>query len=721
MTAEVLVELKISKIDKTFSYHVPTSLLSDIKVGMRVLVPFRNQKLEGYVTELTDDLVSTYELKDIIELVDKDVTLTEELLYIGKFVKKKTLCNLIEAYQAMLPKGIRAGHSSSIGDKTKKYVKLIDKNNVKSEKQLAILNLFDGRDVIEKAKITNISRSIYNTLIKNGNIEEIEIKVNRLNYAETKKDSKKVLSSEQASVYYKILSKKDVFKPFLLHGVTGSGKTEVYMQLIEEVLKSGKTALVLVPEISLTPQFISRFLSRFKGLIATIHSGLSDGEKRDEWLRIRSGEARVVIGARSAVFSPLLNLGIIIIDEEHSQNYKQENNPRYSAIDVALARGRYHNCPVVLGSATPSIESYTRALNNIYELLEMKNRSSGHLPEVELIDMKNEIALGARVLSRKLKSEIENTINSNKQVILLLNRRGFTTSSSCPNCGFIHKCPNCDIPLIYHKKNSNMKCHYCGYTTYKLNTCPSCGNKDMRDMGMGTEKLEEYIKENINGARTLRMDNDTTSKKGSYERMIKAFESLEYNILIGTQMIAKGLDFPYVTLVGVLQADAGLMFPDFRSSERTFDLLSQIAGRAGRGIYPGKVIFQGFSMDHYSIISASKHDYLSFYKEEMKVRRKLKYSPFSNLSVVKVRGKNYDEVILSANKIKSHLSNKLNNVSVLGPSSGMMLKTNNIYELHVIIKYKKSDDVIRELEFIKSIYRAEKNVKIELDISPVFI
>ena len=266
-----------------------------------------------------------------------------------------------------------------------------------------------------------------------------------------------------------------------------------------------------------------------------------------------------------------------------------------------------------------------------------------------------------------------------------------------------------------------MKCHYCGYTTYKLNTCPSCGNKDMRDMGMGTEKLEEYIKENINGARTLRMDNDTTSKKGSYERMIKAFESLEYNILIGTQMIAKGLDFPYVTLVGVLQADAGLMFPDFRSSERTFDLLSQIAGRAGRGIYPGKVIFQGFSMDHYSIISASKHDYLSFYKEEMKVRRKLKYSPFSNLSVVKVRGKNYDEVLLSANKIKSHLSNKLNNVSVLGPSSGMMLKTNNIYELHVIIKYKKSDEVIRELEFIKSIYRTDKNVKIELDISPVFI
>lgn len=721
MVAQVLVELKMSKIDKTFTYNIPLSLGEKVKVGMRVLVPFGKQKLEGYVLSIEDKIDVDYALKDIVEVLDQVPVLNRELLELGKFVQKKTLCNLITAYQTMLPKGIKAKHSGHVALKYQTYLKLLNQNNVTSQKQKEIINLFKENDMIQKEEAVKISRSAVTTLLKNGNIIEEKKEIKRLLYEQNNQDFSKTLSTEQQNAYDAITKHIGTFKPFLLHGVTGSGKTEVYMQVIEKVLSLGKQALVLVPEISLTPQFISKFSSRFGSKIATLHSGLSDGEKYDEWRRIQNKEASIVIGARSAIFAPLTNIGIIIVDEEHSQTYKQENNPRYSAIDVALARARYHSSLLVLGSATPSLESYTRAKQGVYELLTMKNRVGGMLPVVTLVDMKDEYKKGNRVLSSLLKEKMLKTIEDGKQVILLLNRRGYTTSSTCPSCGFTHKCPNCDIPLIYHKGQNRMTCHYCGYTVPKLTVCPTCHNKDMRDMGMGTEKLEQYIRENIKGALVLRMDNDTTRRKGAYEKMIRAFENHTYNILIGTQMIAKGLDFPDVTLVGVLQADSGLTFPDFRSSERTFALLSQIAGRAGRSESKGHVIFQGFTMDHYSIQTASVHDYETFYKEEMDIRRKLQYSPYCNLSVIKVRGKVYDTVLSEAVKIKKHFTESLENISVLGPSSGMLLKVNTVYELHIILKYKKSDTVLKELIFVQNMYRMSKTIQIDVDISPNFI
>lgn len=720
MVAHVLVEIKINKTDKTFTYNIPPFLKEEVMVGKRVLVPFGKQKLEGYILKIDEHYNAEYELKDILEVLDNEPVLNNELLELGKFIQKKTLCNLINAYQCMLPKGIKAKQKDNIKPKYESYLKIINSDNIKNEKQKDILSLFDNNDIILKKIATDISRSAVQTLIKNGNIEEIEKETYRLTY-DTKRDTPLVLSTEQHNAYDTIVSNLNTFTPFLLHGVTGSGKTEVYLQTIEKVLELGKEALVLVPEISLTPQFISKFTSRFGKMVATLHSGLSDGEKYDEWRRIKRGEASIVIGARSAIFAPLTNIGIIIVDEEHSTTYKQDNNPRYSALDVALARAKYHNAPVVFGSATPSIESYTRAKQGIYKLITMKNRINKTLPIVELVDMKDEIKKGNRILSSSLKQEIIKTLENGNQVILLLNRRGYTTTSSCPNCGFTHKCPNCDIPLIYHKSKNRMICHYCGYDVPKLNICPSCHNDDMRDMGMGTEKLEQYITENIAGSNVVRMDNDTTRKKGSYEKIINDFQSQKYNILIGTQMISKGLDFPNVTLVGVLSADSTLNFPDFRSSERTYSLLNQIAGRAGRGALSGKVIFQGFTMDHYSIVYASRHDYESFYNEEMKIRKTLQYSPYCNLSVIKVHGKIYEKVLEEANKIKKHLERKLINVSVLGPSSGMMLKVNTIYELHIILKYKKSEDVMNEIMFINNTYKQHKIVQIEIDISPIFI
>lgn len=721
MIAHVLVEIKLNKIDKTFTYHIPEQLENKINVGMRVLVPFGKRTIEGYVLKVEDTKEFEYSLKDILEVLDESPVLNSELLELGKFIQKKTLCNLITAYQTMLPKGIKAKYSTHIHAKYQLYLKYIHKDKVTSLKQKQILDLFKDSDMVAKQEAIKISRSAVATLLKNGNIEEVSQEKSRLLYRESGSDMPKKLSEEQQFAYDSIVKSLGSFKPFLLHGVTGSGKTEVYMQVIQHVLSMNKQALVLVPEISLTPQFISKFSSRFGSMIATLHSGLSDGEKYDEYRRIQNGDASIVIGARSAVFAPLKKIGVIIVDEEHSQTYKQENNPRYSAIDVAIARARYHEAPIVLGSATPSLESYTRAKNGVYELLVMKQRVGGSLPQVILVDMKEEVKKGNRVLSSLLMQKITETICEGKQVILLLNRRGYTTSSTCPDCGFTHKCPNCDIPLIYHKGQNRMRCHYCGYTVPRLMACPSCHNKDMRDMGMGTEKLEQYICENIKGALVLRMDNDTTRKKGSYEKMICSFEKGKYNILIGTQMIAKGLDFPNVTLVGVLSCDSSLTFPDFRSSERTFQLLSQIAGRAGRGNHPGTVIFQGFTMDHYSILTASHHDYETFYVEEMKIRKRLQYSPYSNLSVIKIRGKVYDIVFDEATKIKNHLVQTLENVSVLGPSSGMLLKINTIYELHIILKYKKSDMVFKELSFVQNMYRTHKSVQIELDISPIFI
>lgn len=720
MVAQVLVGLKTTHIDQTFSYIVPDFILDKISIGSRVLVPFGKQKLEGFVVALDDQFDSEYKLKEIIDLIDLKPILSSELLNLGKWMQKKTLCTLITAYQTMLPTFMKAGNSVKKTTKTVAYLRFINDDNVTSSKQKEILSLFKGQDIL-KSEASKISKSSLKTLLLHHNIEEYNVEVNRRLILNSELEEKKELTKEQKIVYDTISNSFDKFAPFLLHGVTGSGKTEVYLHLICDVLNKNKEALVLVPEISLTPQFISIFEKRFGSKVAVLHSGLSAGEKYDEWNRIVKKEAKIVIGARSAVFAPLTNIGIIIVDEEHSTTYKQENHPKYHATDVAIYRSKNHNCPIVLGSATPSLESYTRAKTGIYKLLEMKERVNHSLPTVHLIDMKQELRNKAPILSRMLKNKIEDRIKNGEQVMLLLNRRGFSTSIICKNCGFTHKCPNCDIPLIYHKKEDNMTCHYCGYKVPKLKKCPACHNKELSSMGMGTEKLEQYVTSNIEGAKVIRMDNDTTSKKGAHASIIKSFSKGEYNILIGTQMIAKGLDFPNVTLVGVVSADSSLALPDFRSSERTFELLCQVAGRSGRGDKVGEVVIQGFNIDHYSIIAASNHDYETFYKEEMSIRKKLKYSPYYNVSVIGLKGRDYNYVFNEAKKIETHLRKELEDTIILGPSAALLPKVNNIYNVQIILKYKKSEKVLEQFKFVQNMYRKNNKVQLDIDCSPIHL
>ena len=493
------------------------------------------------------------------------------------------------------------------------------------------------------------------------------------------------------------------------------------MHVIKKVIDLGREVIVLVPEISLTPQLINNFRERFGDNIAILHSGLSDGEKYDEWRKIERQEVKIVIGARSAIFAPFTNLGLIVMDEEHVSTYKQENNPKYSTHDMAIFRAKYNNIPVIFGSATPSIESYTRAINNVYKLIELKKRVNNSLPNVEIIDMKDEYKHGNKIISSSLKEKLESIIERKEQAIILLNRRGFSTITTCKNCGYVHKCKNCDIPLTYHKSSNSYKCHYCGYTTSNLRVCPVCKSDDLDNMGLGTEKLEEYINKNIKGAKVIRMDVDTTSRKGSHERIINSFKNGDANILLGTQMIAKGLDFPNVTLVGVINADATLNVPDFRSSERTFQLLNQVSGRSGRAELKGNVVIQAFNTDHYSIVLASKNRYLDFYEKEISYRKKLLYPPYCNLALIKISSRYENEVINESNKIVKYLNSvKAKDVIILGPSAPSMYKINNTFNMQIILKYKKTENIYNHLLYIKNLYD-NKKIKVEIDINPIKI
>ena len=715
MYIEVLVELKIKKIDQTFTYSVPSNMINDIEIGKRVLVPFGNQKLEGFILKISNK--PEFKTKDIISIIDDTPVLNEELLDLGIYISKKTLTNRITAYQTMLPSALKAKNKTNINKKYVTYLKLTNQDyEPKTCRQKAIIDLLTTEQL--KSVCTEVSVSAVNTLLKNGVIEEIKKESYRLENNIQKEEKNIELNEEQKEALKQI--EYDKFMPYLLHGVTGSGKTEVYMHAIDNVLKQNKQAIVLVPEISLTPQLVNTFRKRFGNDVAILHSGLSNGEKYDEWRKIERKEVNVVIGARSAIFAPLTNLGIIIIDEEHSTTYKQDNNPRYNAIDVAIYRAKKHNIPVILGSATPSIESYTRALQGIYKLLTMKRRVNDSYPETILVDMKEEIKKGNRIISEILYKKIKEKLEKNEQIILLLNRRGYSTITTCKSCGFVDKCPHCDIPLVYHKTSNMMRCHYCGYAHREIKICPDCKSDNINNFGMGTEKLESIIKEMF-GARVIRMDQDTTTNKGSHEKIIKSFRNKEYDILIGTQMISKGLDFPNVTLVGVINGDASLNIPDFRSAERTYQLLNQVSGRSGRGDKPGIVIIQGFNIDHYSIVKASQNDYVGFYHEELNIRKLLKYSPYYNICLIKVKSKNYDEVNNEAIKITNHLKNqKMNDVIVLGPSFSMMPKINDIYNMQIIIKYKKTDLIMKELKYINNHYRISK-VNVEIDINPIRI
>ncbi len=510
---------------------------------------------------------------------------------------------------------------------------------------------------------------------------------------------------------------------FLLHGVTGSGKTEIYMHLIQEVVSSGKSAIMLVPEITLSMQIVDNFYKRFGSDVAILHSALSQGEKHDEYLKILRGDVHIVVGTRSAIFAPVKNLGIIIIDEEHSESYKQDNTPRYNAIDIAKWRIEYHNIPLVLGSATPTFESYARALKGVYTLLSLPKRvNDAKLPSIKVVDMAMEAKKRNMILSEYLKEKIIDRLDRKEQVILFLNRRGYGTLVSCMACGYAFKCPNCDITLTFHKSSNALRCHYCGYYLKKPEVCPECKSQEIRESGIGTEKLESELSKFFPSARLIRMDADTTSKKGSHDRIIKDFKNEKYDILFGTQMISKGLDFPKVSLVGIISADTTLNIPDFRSGERSFALFSQVAGRAGRSGLESEVIIQTFNPDNFTIKMLEMGSFLKNYQYEMSIRKKLKYPPYYYLVGVKICSSIYEDASIEATKVSKFLKEKLDRESiVLGPTTAGIFKIKNIYRFQIVIKYRYDDKLKNALKDIDEQYINHKTVYLELDMNPYYI
>lgn len=727
MYADVLVQYGVKSLDHTFTYHIPDELISELTVGMKVLVPFGSKEINGFVVNISNS-IPEIEVKDIKSIITKELKLNEELMELGKYLSSKTLCTLIAAYQTMLPTSLKINNSKETYELKRKTIYLdvetqeieeyIEKNK-RSRAQIETLEyLLENGSTLK----SELNASAVKKLLSVGLIKERTESIYRIDPGIAFEEENK-LNDEQSKCFEEIRNSFNQENVFLLHGVTGSGKTEVYMHLVSEVIKKDKCAIVLVPEISLTTQIVKRFYSRFGSDVAIFHSNLSDGEKFDEYKKIENGNVHIVVGTRSAIFTPINNIGLIIIDEEHSSNYKQDNNPRYHAIDIAKWRAHYHECPVILGSATPSLETMARAEKGVYKYLSLTKRiGNSKLPKIKIIDMQPEFRKKNMILSEELQIDIMNTLKRKEMVMILLNRRGYSTIITCASCGFTYKCPHCDITLTYHKTSNHLRCHYCGYTVINSNTCPNCHEDAIRDYGLGTEKLESYIKELYPSYRIVRMDADTTTRKGSHEKIINDIENGEYDIIIGTQMISKGFDFKRVTLVGIINADESLNIPDFRSGENTFSLLSQVSGRAGRSDLPGSVVIQTFNPDNKTLNFVAKHDYMSNYKYEMDIRKKLKYPPYYYLVSLKVISKDYSSASKEATKVAEYLRKHLSNTTIiLGPSTANVFKINNYYRFQIVIKYRFDDKLMDVLKFIDNQYILNKTTNIEIDIDPIRI
>lgn len=601
-----------------------------------------------------------------------------------------------------------------------------------AEKQKQVLEfmLVQEEEVAQRDIMTvlNVTSAPIKGLVSKGLLHEVDMEIYRDPYANRDFIPSKPfpLTDEQSAAIKPIL--RDIenheHDVFLMYGVTGSGKTEVYLQSIDQVLKQGKEAIMLVPEISLTPQMVKRFKERFGSKVAVMHSGLSAGEKYDEWRKIQRKEVSVVVGARSAIFAPFQHVGIIIIDEEHETSYKQEENPRYHARDVAIKRAEFHNCPVILGSATPTLESFARAQKGVYKLLPLRERmNKSALPKVDIVDMREELRDGNRsMFSTLLLEKIRERLERREQIVLFLNKRGHSSFVMCRDCGYVPSCPHCEISLTYHRYQNRMKCHYCGYEEPTQTACPECEGDHIRFFGSGTQKVEEELGKVLPEASVIRMDVDTTSRKGAHEKLLTKFGNGEAQILLGTQMIAKGLDFPNVTLVGVLSADTMLNLPDFRAAEKTFQLLTQVSGRAGRHHLPGEVVIQTYAPEHYSIQLASQHDYDTFYLEEMKLRQAHRYPPFFYLALVTVSHENVAKVVSVTGKISQYLRQKLSPQAViLGPVASPIAKIKDRYRYQCMIKYKLEPNMIPALKYVVNQYQdqmQQEQLTITIDLHP---
>ena len=722
MYAEILIQYSIKILDKTFDYKIPDNM--NIHIGNKVKVKFNNKIIFGIVINIKDN--TEYDkVSEIIEVINPEIFLNKELMELGKYMTNITYCTLIKSYQTMLPSSLKVKNISSnynkynefiVLNKNEEFIKEYIKNNKRSKSKVEILNKLLEDKRINKKDVS----TVYKKLLEDNIIKIEKERIYRLNNNDDNKVEYKLTDLQESVVNKVDLNSKDTY---LLYGVTGSGKTVVYIELIKKVISGGKKAIMLVPEISLTAQMVNRLYKSFGNDVAILHSGLSDGEKYDEYTKINNNLVNVVVGTRSAIFSPLDNLGLIIIDEEHSTTYKQENNPRYNTIDIAKFRSDYNNCPLILGSATPSLESFARAKKNVYKLLVLDKRVGNfNLPKVELVDMSLEMKKHNILFSDRLKEELNKTLENKLQAIILLNRRGFSTFVSCQNCGYTYKCPHCEISLTYHKSSNNLRCHYCGYTTFLKNICPNCKENAIRSLGTGTERIENELKKLYPSARIIRMDADTTTKKGSHEKYIKMIENNEVDIIVGTQMISKGLDFPNINLVGVINADETLNIPDFRSREKTFQLLNQVSGRAGRSGIDSKVIIQTFNPDDILFKFIKENDYLNFFKYEMNLRKQLSYPPYYYILGIKICSDNYELASKHATKIANYIRNNVDKTTIcLGPSTANMFKLNNVYRFQIVIKYKFDNKLYDVIKFIDNMYIEEKSVFIEIDNNPISI
>ncbi|PRO65279.1 primosomal protein N' [Alkalicoccus urumqiensis] len=601
----------------------------------------------------------------------------------------------------------------------------------RAPKQASAAALFQHEDAlwtVDEAKQHGISKAVLETLTEQGILEKTEKTISRDPFEgrEVAPDQPMELFAAQEEAFNRVdaLIQHRKHKTLLLRGVTGSGKTEVYLQAIEKVIAAGREAIVLVPEISLTPQMVLRFRARFGSRVAVMHSALSKGEKYDEWVKIRNKEVDVVVGARSAVFAPFENLGLIIIDEEHEASYKQEESPRYHARTTAILRGEYYHCPVLLGSATPSLESYARAEKGVYEMLTMADRVNDlEMPEVKLIDMRKELHEGNRsMFSESLKEAMRLRMENKEQTVLMLNRRGYSSFIMCRDCGYVPQCIHCDISLTYHRSSQSLQCHYCGYQETLPQRCPECESSHIRFFGTGTQKVEEELRKELDGVRIIRMDVDTTRQKGSHEKLLDAFGRGEADILLGTQMIAKGLDFPNITLAGVLAADSMLHLPDFRAAERTFQLLTQVAGRAGRHKKPGEVLIQTYSPEHYSITEVQGHNYTAFYEKEMQMRRFGGYPPYYYLSMLQISHTDLSQAVRFTEKAAAFLRERLSEKTVVyGPTASPIPRIKDRYRYQCMIKYKAEPRLYHVLqELMKALQpeTAKTDLQLTIDTNP---
>ncbi|WP_368929465.1 primosomal protein N' [Bacillus pumilus] len=719
-----LLELSHWLTEKTLSYHI-TALQSMLPAAMKAKYEKEIQVLSD--EELPQSLKELFGQRDSILYADIPA---EQLKQIQKHVQKGHLEVRYHVSQKSGKKKVRMLQLAASKDKLEEKQQQLKKNAVKQKALLSFLLQASETTFLAKylQQQTGASSQTLKTLIQEGLLIESYEEVYRDPYRDrafTPSASLDLMpeQAEAAKHIHQAVS-DDRHETFLLHGVTGSGKTEIYLQTIDHALQKGKEAIVLVPEISLTPQMVQRFKERFGSNVAVFHSGLSTGEKYDEWRKIHRKEVKLVVGARSAVFAPFENLGMIIIDEEHESSYKQEEMPRYHAKDVAIERAKRHQCPVVLGSATPSLETYARAKKGVFTLLTLKHRvNQQKLPHVSLIDMREELRNGNRsMFSEELMLRLKEVLERKEQAVLFLNKRGYSSFVMCRDCGYVEQCPHCEISLTYHRYQKRLKCHYCGHEAPVPEECPECHSEHIRYFGTGTQRVEEELTKVLPEARVIRMDVDTTSRKGAHEKLLTSFGNKEADILLGTQMIAKGLDFPDVTLVGVLSADTSLHIPDFRSSEKTFQLLTQVSGRAGRHEKAGSVIIQSYTPSHYSIELTKQHDYEAFYEQEMLHRRHQSYPPYYFLAMVTVSHEEVTKAAHVTDQIVQFLKmNCAPNTRILGPAASPIAKIKDRYRYQCVIKYKRENELASLLRKIQDHYQKEmeqKQLMISIDMNP---